>query len=366
MPIPRELTSPPENSIDQSANRLLGLNATYHLLMNTQIETISSPPPYELIPLRAEIDYYGASSVLSRYCGVDLTNKPMEQIAWSHGWIPDFYINSDPRIVTGQSLFDKNQTLFTSKASLAAYLKSCGYENTHAIGLPLVYLKEKKIDRVKNSLLVMPAHSLDYTTHDSWKFAEYVAEIEAISKHFEHIHICIHPSCLKHGYWVKEFQAKGFKIVEGINIYDKNALYRLQHLMRTFEYVTTNSFGSHIAYGAYFGAKVSIYGSYAEFKKDDFETDPFYTLHKDILDASIELISKTRVERELSTFFTSPIEAPMRLEWGGYEVGAGDKVKPREIRALFNLDWSYTKSLAHHYREWVDCIRSNGLFKPKA
>ncbi len=335
--------------------------------MNTsQLETHFNFPPYDPITLRAEIDYYGASSVLSRYCGVDLTDKPLKQIAWSHGWVPDFHIDSDPRVVTGQSLFDKNQTLFTSKASIAAYLKSCGHANTQAIGLPVTYLKEKKIERLKNSLLVMPAHSLDYTTHDSWKFAEYVAEIESISKHFEQIYICIHPSCLKRGYWVKEFQAKGFKIVEGMHLYDRNALYRLQQLMSTFEYVTTNSFGSQIAYASYFGAKVSIFGSYAEFKEEDFEADPFYTLHKDILATSIELISKPRIDRELPTFFTSPIEAPVRIEWGRYEVGAGEKKSPREIRELLNLDWSYKKSLAHHYREWIDSIRANGLFKPKA
>lgn len=332
----------------------------------SQSETDLQLPPYDIIPLRAEIDYYGASSVLSRYCGVDLTDQPLEQIAWSHGWIPDFYIDSDPRLVTGQSLFEKNQTLFASKASIADYLKRCGHANTHAIGLPVTYLKEKKIGRLKNSLLVMPAHSLDYTTHDSWKFAEYVAEIESISKHFEHIYICIHPSCLKQGYWVKEFQAKGFKIIEGMHLYDRNALYRLQQLMGAFEYVTTNSFGSHIAYGAYFGAKVSIFGSYAEFKEEDFEADPFYTLHKDILATSMELISKPRIERELSTFFTSPIEAPLRVDWGRYEVGADDKKSPRDIRRLFNLEWGYKKSLAYHYSEWIGSIRASGLFKPKA
>lgn len=330
----------------------------------SQLESALLLPPYDTTTLRGEIDYYGASGVLSRYCGVDLTNNPVEQIAWSHGWIPEFYINSDPRLVTGQSLFDKNQTLLSSRASIAVYLRSCGYVNAHAIGLPVTYLKERKIARLKNSLLVMPAHSLDYTNHDSWKFAEYVSEIEAISKHFEHVYICIHPSCLKHGYWVKDFQAKGFKIVGGMHLFDRRALYRLQQLMRTFEYVTTNSFGSQLAYASYFGARVSIYGTYAEFKAEDFEADPFYTLHKDILEKSMGLISKPRIESEFSTFFCSPMEAPVRLDWGRYQVGVGDKKSPGEIRELLNLDWSFRKSLAHNYREWLDSIGINRLVKP--
>lgn len=332
--------------------------------MSAGSKTTINLPPYEPIPLRAEIDYYGASGVLSDYCGVNLTNKPVENVAWSHGWIPDFYIDTDPRLVTGQSLFDQGQKLLASKVSIEKYLRNCGYSDTHAIGLPVTYLKKRKIDRLKNSLLVMPAHSLDYTTHGSWKFADYVSEIESVSEHFEHIYICIHPSCMKQGYWVKEFQAKGFKIIEGMYVYDKNALLRLQRLMSTFEYITTNSFGSHIAYGAYFGAKVSIYGTYAEFKKEDFETDPFYTLHEHLLEPALELISRPRVEKELSCLFTPPIDASARVDWGRYEVGADDKKSPREIRELFN--WSYKNSIAYDCRKWIESLRDKGLFKRKA
>jgi len=335
--------------------------------MNTSLpEAYLKLPPYDAITLRAEIDYYGASSVLSRYCGVDLMHKPLEQIAWSHGWVPDYYIHTDPKIVTGQGLPDKNQILLTSKKSIELYLKESGYPNARAIGLPVTYLKERKIERLKNSLLVMPAHSLDYTTHGSWKFADYVSEIEAIAKHFEHVHVCVHPSCIKQGYWVNEFEAKGFNVIEGTNIYDKNALLRLQQLMSSFEYITTNSFGSHIAYGAYFGAKVSIYGTYAEFKEEDFEADPFYSVHKNVLHPSLELISKQRIENELSFLFTPPIEATARVDWGRYEVGAGERKNPKEIRDLLKLDWSFKQSLAHFYREWVDSMRTNSSFKSKA
>lgn len=325
----------------------------------TPSETDFKLPPHDPITLRAEIDYYGASSVLSRYCGVDLTDKPLEGIAWGHGWVPDYYINTDPKIVTGQSLFDKGQMLLASKKSIESYLKDSGYPNALAIGLPVVYLKEKKIERLKNSLLVMPAHSLDYTTHGSWKFADYVSEIESISKHFEHIHVCVHPSCVKQGYWVNEFKAKGFNVIEGMHIYDRNALPRLQRLMSSFEYITTNSFGSHIAYGAYFGAKVSIYGTYAEFKEEDFETDPFYTLHQDVLEPSLELISRERIEKELSFLFTPPIEAPARVDWGRHEVGAEERKSPKEIRELLKLDWSFKQALAHFYREWIDSTRTS-------
>jgi FkbM family methyltransferase len=308
--------------------------------MNGVIEIDLKLPQKELIHLRGEIDYYGASYVLSDYCKLDLTNKPLSHVAWVHGWIPDFWNHTDPRLITCQSLRDPNQLILTSKKSVEDYLRSCGYNNVYAIGLPVVYLKKTKIERIKGSLLVMPAHSLDYTTHNHWKFEQYVRDIEEISKYFKYTYICVHPSCLKKGYWVKEFQAKGFRVIEGISIDDKNALYRLQTILSTFEYVTTNSFGSHIAYAAYFGAKVSLYGSYAELKAEDFSDAPFYLENPDLLSASLELYSENRVRKELKDFFVPPQEAISREDWGRYEVGYADKQSASSLRKISGYDYS--------------------------
>ncbi len=303
--------------------------------MNGVTNIILSLPAKQIIPLKGEIDYYGARHILAKYCKASLNNKPLSHIGWAHGWIPDFWNETDPRLVTSQSLEDKEQLILTSKTSIETYLRSCGYKNTYAIGLPIVYLEKRKIKRIKDSLLVMPAHSLDYTTHNHWKFNEYANEIEKIAKYFKHIYICVHPSCFKKGYWVKEFQAKGYNVIEGISVDDKNALYRLQYLMSTFEYVTTNTFGSHIAYAAYFGAKVSIYGSYAEFKEEDFKDDPFYLQNPDILKPALELTCENRIIKELKHLFVLPQEATLYQEWGLYEVGEENKKSPEELSSIF-------------------------------
>ncbi len=306
-------------------------------------------PSKQLINLRGEIDYYGASYILSKYCGISLINKPsLGNVAWIHGWIPDFWIDTDPRLVTSQNP-NKEQLILTSKLSVENYLRKNGYSNTYAIGLPVVYLKHRKIERLKNSLLVMPGHSLDYTTHNHWKFDNYVDEIEKISKYFKHIYICIHPSCLKHGYWAPHFQAKGYKIIEGIDIWDRNALCRLQYLMSTFEYVTTNSFGSHIAYAAYFGAKISIYGSYAEYREEDYSNDPFYLTNPDLLSKVIYLNSYQKVKQEFNELFVEPQEAIIRKSWGEYEVGLENKKKPSEIKKILQLNFFNSTLLDLNY-----------------
>lgn len=309
--------------------------------MNGVIDNIKLQlPSKKLINLRGEIDYYGASYILSEYCGINLLNNPsLGNVAWIHGWLPDFKIDTDPRIVTAQNFQNKKQLILTSKLAAESYLRKNGYSNTYAIGLPVVYLKQRKIERLKNSLLVMPGHSLDYTTHNHWKFDKYVEEIEQISKYFKYIYICVHPSCLKHGYWAPHFQAKGYKIIEGIDLYDRNSLYRLQYLMSTFEYVTTNSFGSHIAYAAYFGAKVSIYGSYAEYLEEDFSNDPFYLVNPDLLPKVLYLTSYQKVKKELNELFVEPQEAIIRQSWGEYEVGLENKKKPSEIKKILQLNF---------------------------
>jgi hypothetical protein len=110
-------------------------------------------------------------------------------------------------MVTGHAMQYKHQLFLTNREDNASYLKSCGYTNVHAVGLPVVYLEKRRIERVRGSLLVMPAHSLDYTTHSHWKFEQYAQEIEKIAKYFKYVYVCVHPSCIKKGYWINEFQS---------------------------------------------------------------------------------------------------------------------------------------------------------------
>jgi len=167
-------------------------------------------PIKEPIHVGYEIDLYGARYILSRYCGINLLQQPLKRIsnvAWIHGWIPEFWNNTSPKMVTGHAMQYKHQLFLTNREDNASYLKSCGYTNVHAVGLPVVYLEKRRIERVRGSLLVMPAHSLDYTTHSHWKFEQYAQEIEKIAKYFKYVYVCVHPSCIKKGYWINEFQS---------------------------------------------------------------------------------------------------------------------------------------------------------------
>jgi hypothetical protein len=65
---------------------------------------------------------------------------------------------------------------------------------------------------------------------------------------------------VKNGHWVKEFKALGIEIIEGVNADDKNALIRQSTVFQYFNHLTTDAWGSQIAYKLYYGMKVSICG----------------------------------------------------------------------------------------------------------
>jgi len=128
-------------------------------------------------------------------------------------------------------------------------------------------------------------------------------------------------------------------------------MYRLEQLFSTFEYVTTNISGSHIAYATMWGAKVSIFGDYAEAQVEDYANAPFYVAYPHLLQPAIEAVSDKVTRQHFPEFFVDhPKHAVERVEWGEYQVGADNRLSPRELRKAFG--WGLagrTKQKAFHF-----------------
>jgi FkbM family methyltransferase len=240
-----------------------------------------------------------------------------------------------------------NHYYWVARVDEEVYLRREGYKNVRAIGLPIIYLPASKAVRQPKSLLVMPAHSLDYTTLKS-NFDEYADLIASLQQHFAEILVCVHPSCWRNRYWVDAFRTRGLKVIKGAFIEDRNALLRMARLFSSFEYVTTNGFGSHIAYGAYFGAKISIFGSYVEYRAQDLINDPFYREKPYLVEPVIWANSEEVMRQHYGDLFCHPLDAKQRIEWGHFEVGGNNKVTPGEMRHLFG--WTATGRVAYKLR----------------
>jgi FkbM family methyltransferase len=280
---------------------------------------------------------YGATRLAASYCGFKRTPSLIRG-QWQHGWIPSFREKYHPAALLGLNFPMKPEDYYyVARKDEEEYLRACGFRNAIAIGLPLVYLPRPEVSRRPGSLLIMPAHSIDYTTH-TWKFDEYADCIAEIRSDFAEVVVCVHPSCLKRGYWVNEFRKRGFPVVTGAGLFDRNALTRIACLMSTFEYVTTNSFGSQLAYAAYFGAKPSIFGTYAAYSAEDFKHNPFTRLYPELIAPSVRALSESALRRECPQLFRYPKDAKADVEWGRFEIGASNRISPREMRSLFQWD----------------------------
>jgi len=278
---------------------------------------------------------YGAAAIAAAYCSFkNVPSAPRGN--WVHGWNPRYRPKLHPDFILGIRT-NPHDHYWVSRQDEERFLRDSGYKHVAAIGLPLVYLPPSKVRRRPGSLLVMPAHSILYTVH-SWKFDEYAETIAAIRSEFTEVVVCIHPVCWKRGYWVDAFRKLGFPVVEGAVSLDRNGLRRVQSLMCSFEFMTTNSFGSQLAYAAYFGAKPSVYGPYARLQPEDFKQDQLYAYHPRLLAPAIQTISEEQLRRNCPQLFCHPREAKADVEWGRFEVGESNKVSPRKLRSLFGWD----------------------------
>jgi FkbM family methyltransferase len=311
--------------------------------------TISLPfadltlPEVQLMPITYHnSEFYGASAVAAQYCGFQLPPRAPCGY-WMHAWGPKQWLEFDSPILYFGPVDVKGKTDYhwVGRLDEQNLLHRHGYKHAKAIGLPIVYVRPKRIERRPGSLLVMPAHSSEDTTSE-WRFEEYADEIARIRSSFSEVWVCVHPSCLEHGYWVESFKKRGFPVVHGALHLDRNALERLYRLFSSFEYMTTNQLGSHVAYAAYLGAKVSIYGSYANLQDANYNSVTEFTPYMRQWEWAR---SESTTRQYYPELFCHPLEAEERIDWGRYEVGFANKVTPAELRALFR--WTLGSRLAH-------------------
>ncbi len=305
-------------------------------------------PDVEEVPLDADgwprhgsSGFYGAAHVAAAYCGLPRVPDHLRG-CWEHGWAASYRLPLPPELILGASL-SPDKYYWVARQDEEECLRSAGFPHVAAIGLPMVYLPPRAIRRRPNSLLVMPAHTLAYLTC-SWKFDEYAEAIAAIRHEFAEVAVCISPSCWKNGYWVEAFRSRGFRLIVGASHSDQNALKRMQYLLSTFEFVVTNSYGSQIAYAAYFGAKPSVYGPYAEYRAEDFKNDPLYRRRPELLSISLESSSEELLRRHRPQLFCHPREAVADVDWARFELGEAHKVSPRRMRSLF--EWTVASRAA--------------------
>jgi hypothetical protein len=291
---------------------------------------------------------YGANLIAGDYCGTSELG-PVVPGYWMHGWMPAYH-NVDPALIAlhkkhGQSegydyesqiAREKNHTpQWVSRADQQQYLISHGYQHVEVVGLPAVYLPQLDVRRVPGSLLVMPPHSHKCHGPGTPLAESYADAIADVRKDFEHVWVCLNEDDLRAQQWVESFRRRGIGVFLGTDQSDPRTLLRLKRILRSFEYVTTNGFGSHIAYAAYWGARVSVFGPFAEFPRARMARTHAVKMFPRLLDAAYWLCTEEALRQHYPFLFTEPKQATDRTKWGAFEVGEQHRRSPHELAALF-------------------------------
>lgn len=280
---------------------------------------------------------YGANTIVKQYCNLNFTPYDIKG-SWVHGCSFPWLRNNPETLILGSSeKFDNLNFVATKEDEI--YLQKNGYKAI-AIGLPICYLNKFDYTRIRNSLLIMPAHSTHYVSVDSNKSNDYIDFIESISSPFDLINVCLHQECINREIWINEFKKINIQYIVGANAYDLNSLQRIKALMSQFEFVTSNIIGSHIPYAAAFGAKVSISGPYFKQSKDNFLNDPFFKKRPHLIEYYLDQESIVRKHYPF-LFKHNPKDAKQHIEWGLEMIGYHNKITPNVMIDLFSISLYY-------------------------
>jgi len=291
---------------------------------------------------------YGALDIVRDYAGhhgeaLDIPGY------WMHGWIPAFH-NVHPAFIAlhkkegqgkgydylAQIEHEKCDVMqWVSRKDQADYLSAEGYQHVRAIGLPFCYLPPANIQRVPGSLLVMPPHS--HRTHGpDDPVAEGLAEaILAKANLFSEVMVCLNADDYSKNEWRSSFEKRGIKVIVGADQGEGNTLLRLKQMLSRFEYVTTNGYGSHIAYAAACGAKVSIFGPYADFPQPVAARCHAVKMFPQLERPQIELCAEPGMRGAFPFLFVDPEKAQDLTAWGLRELGADLILSPEDMARAF-------------------------------
>ncbi len=279
---------------------------------------------------------YGAANVLAEYARVHYHVDPLINGIWQHGWHPSFWrlgseYESYSGIVSG-AIKKKLCDIYVARRDQERCLRSDGFRRTQAIGLPIIYAHTKS-ERIPKSLLVMPPH-LNHEASHKWRCDDYAKYIEDIKDDFDVVAACVGASTKdREEPWVSTFREIGITVIAGADFRDRSSLSRMANLFSYFEYMTTNAFGSHIAYAAYFGAKVSVYGHIDKIHAAGFKGG-FYDKYPGITKKLVDAVNGV-FDSDLKWLRVDhPLEGHYAREWAMKELGADCKVSKEEAAKL--------------------------------
>ena len=303
-------------------------------------------------PQLAEADYYGASSLIASE--LRIPNKLRTSAMWSHGWVYDKIRNY--KQIAGEHISQSRKYLVRNKEE-AEVLAAQGLD-AEAVGLPFLYVLRgtSTIPRVPGSLLIMPTHG---TTHTPVKEENsiFMSRVSNIRKQFSCVVGCISGMCVSNNQWIRQLETNEIPWVTGAWVFDRNALKRMRAILESFEYVLTNSFGSHLLYASAVGCKVvcDLELEVMPSIQDLLATEPCYQRHPELLEEYVRDFKDPSswhrfIAFKYPHFFQGLEQATQSIGWARTELGEEFMRSGSSMAAL--LGWQPDEILAGKLAKW--------------
>lgn len=311
------------------------------------VDTLRLPPVKRFVASKWEeycgSDFYGALHVAARYIGL---KAPPGQFfgVWQHGCVPPWQqVQPEMCIYCAP----KNWPCWVAREDEVDYLRKGGYQDVRAVGLPIVYTEATGVSRTPNSLLIMPMHAIpgDIYSRDS---DQYLSELCKFRNYFDVIVACISGRCMDSGLWTKYFEWAGIPVVRGASIDDLNSLQRMRTLFESFDFVTTNAFGSHVPYALNFGARVSIFGWSEPYTTSYLLRDALWARYPSAAERFTSAATLSQRNDKIGHLFREPHTGLQDHSLGFELIGGQNKLEPKELMKAFN--WTAQKGLRHGVR----------------
>ena len=210
-----------------------------------------------------------------------------------------------------------------------------GARDVRLAGAPILYADDGPVQRIPGSLLVMPMHTLPGERLEDRSFLQHYAD--DVARHagsYSTVVASIHSSCVSNGMWIQEFKSHSIPVILGASWADVNALVRMRRLFSSFESMTTNGWGSHVAYALAFGCRVSIHGPAPEINREQLLQDETWRRSPKDLDEVLQAAAERRDLAYLADHCRPPDAAVADVEKGRFLIGADHQLSRTEMKAM--------------------------------
>ena len=300
--------------------------------ISQHIDALFPCKPFRLI---SSTDRYGFTDILREQFG--LRWRPRSFATWVHGWAWWEATRSEELAIKNT---DKEwMRCVVANAHEKELLESEGFKHIWIGGLPFAYTFPSNLTRFNGSLLAMLPHSTESERLNKHCF-EYLDYIESIKNNYSSVYVSVY-YLDKSDELISEISKRGLSFIDGARPDDANSLKRMRAIFDSFEFVTSNTMGSHIIYSLYSGCKTSLCGPMYSYDESIFLANGSPQKHSnEYIQQNLYILSNIYLMSNFQFLFTeTPINGFYSEEYGKQQVGYYNKLNNIEIKHALQWHW---------------------------